>query len=100
MSEPVSHPTPEELMSFPQFTLADLKQILVERVGLAETDVPDDLDTAFVEVGLDSLAVVEIQAAVQQIYGFTIPDHEAGAMLTFGETIDYVNEQLALPEAA
>jgi acyl carrier protein len=87
-------------MYFPQFTLADLKQILVERVGLAETDVPDDPDTAFVEVGMDSLAVVEVQAAVQQIYGFTIPDDHAGAMLTFGETIDYVNECLRIPEAA
>jgi acyl carrier protein len=87
-------------MSFPQFTLADLKQILVDRVGLAETDVPDARDTAFVEVGMDSLAVVEVQAAIQQIYGFTIPDDHAGAMATFGETIDYVNERLSVPKAA
>ena len=88
-------------MSYPQqFTLTDLKWILVDRVGLAEDDVPEDLDTAFVELGLDSLAVVEIQAAVQQIYGFTIPDEHAGAMVTFAETIGYVNERLAEPKAA
>jgi act minimal PKS acyl carrier protein len=83
-----------------QFTLADLKRILVERVGLTEADVPDDLETAFVEVGLDSLAVVEIQAAVQQIYGFAIADEDASAMMTFGETIDYVNGRLSMSEAA
>jgi acyl carrier protein len=88
-------------MSIPQqFTFEDLKYILVERVGLAETEVPDDEDTTFVEVGLDSLAVVEIQAAVQQIYGFTIADRDASAMMTFGETIDYVNGRLSMPEAA
>jgi acyl carrier protein len=83
-----------------EFTFEDLKQILVERVGLAATEVPDDEDTAFVEVGLDSLAVVEIQAAVQQIYGFTIADEDASAMMTFAETIQYVNGRLSVPEAA
>ncbi len=84
----------------PQFTPADLKLILVQRVGLAEANVPDDLDTAFAEIGLDSLAVIEIQAAVQQIYGFTIPDADADAMTTFAETIDYVNGRLSVPKAA
>jgi minimal PKS acyl carrier protein len=83
-----------------QFTFEDLKRILVERVGLADTEVPNDVDTAFVEVGLDSLAVVEIQAAVQQIYGFTIADDDASAMMTFGETIGYVNDRLSMREAA
>jgi minimal PKS acyl carrier protein len=83
-----------------QFTFEDLKQILVQRVGLADTEVPANEDTTFVEVGLDSLAVVEIQAAVQQIYGFTIADEDASAMMTFGETIDYVNGRLSVPQAA
>jgi act minimal PKS acyl carrier protein len=88
-------------MSYPeQFTLADLKWILVDRVGLTEADVPDDPDTAFVEIGLDSLAVVEVQAAVQQIYGFVIPDEHASAMATLGETLDYVNGRLTEPKAA
>lgn len=87
-------------MSIPHhFILADLKRILVDRVGLAEYEVPDDRDTPFAAIGLDSLAVIEIQAAIQQIYGFTIADNEASAMMTFAETIDYVNERLTTKEA-
>lgn len=79
------------------FTYDDLKDILVERIGLAETDVPAELSTAFVELGLDSLAVVEIQLALQQDHGVTIPDEDADSLLTFADAIDYVNAQ-RLPE--
>jgi acyl carrier protein len=46
-------------------------------------------------MGLDSLAFVEIQLAIQQEYGFTIPDEDADKLQTVGEGIDYVNERLA-----
>ena len=85
-------------MSDSQFTHADLERILVERIGLAETDVPDDLETSFAELGLDSLAVVEVQLALQQRYGFAIADADAGVMTTFAETIDYVSARLAAAE--
>ncbi len=85
-------------MSTPLFTHADVKRILVERIGLGEADVPDDGDVAFADLGLDSLAIVELQLAVQQIYGFTIPDEDAGAIRTTAEAIAYVNERLATPE--
>jgi acyl carrier protein len=87
-------------MSDPQFTHADLKRILVDRVGLPEAAVPDDLETAFIDLGLDSLAVVEVQLAVQQRYGFAIPDEDAGAIETFAQAIDYVNARLAAAEVA
>jgi acyl carrier protein len=85
-------------MSVPQFTHADLKTILVERIGLAEAAVPSDPETAFAALGLDSLAVVEIQLAVQQQWAFTIPDEDAGLMTTVGEAIAYVNARLAAKE--
>ena len=85
-------------MSAPLFTHADLKLILVERVGLAEVDVPDDPDTTFAEIGLDSLAVVEVQLTVQQQCGFTIRDEDAGVMTTLGEAVANVNHRLATAE--
>ena len=85
-------------MSAPLFTHADLKLILVERVGLAKVDVPDDPDTTFAEIGLDSLAVIEVQLAVQQERGITIPDKDAGVMTTLGEAVAYVNNRLATTE--
>jgi acyl carrier protein len=80
------------------FAFADLKHILVDRVGLPEADVVDDPDASFEDMGLDSLAFVEIQLAMQQEYGFTISDEDAARITTVGEAISYVNGQLAEQE--
>ena len=76
------------------FTIGDAKRILVDRVGLNEADVPDDPDATFESMGLDSLAFVEIQLAMQQEYGFTIPDEDAEAITTMGQAVEYVNGRL------
>ena len=78
-----------------QFGFEDLKQILVDRVGLPEEDVKDNPDLTFDELGLDSLAFVEIQLAMEQEYGFTVADEDAQEILTIGDAIDYVNRRLA-----
>jgi acyl carrier protein len=77
-----------------EFTFEDLKDILVNRVGLRPSDVPDTLDTSFDDLGLDSLAFVEIQLAVQQQFGFSIPDEDAHRITTFRDAIDYTNQRL------
>jgi acyl carrier protein len=76
------------------FTFEDAKRILVERVGMNEDDVPNDPNATFESMGLDSLAFVEIQLAMQQEYGFTIPDEDAEQITTLGAAIDYVNQRL------
>jgi acyl carrier protein len=78
-----------------QFTFADLKRILVDRVGLAEDKVSDDPEATFESMDLDSLAFVEIQLAMQQEYGFEIPDEDAAEILTVGQAIDYANRRMA-----
>ena len=78
-----------------QFGFEDLKRILVDRVGLLEEDVKDDPSLTFDEMGLDSLAFVEIQLAMEQEYGFTIADEDAEKIQTVGEAIDYTNRRLA-----
>ena len=80
------------------FTFDDLKRILVERVGLDEGDVVNDPNAAFEDMGLDSLAFVEIQLAMQQEYGFTIPDEDAATITTVGQAIDYTNQRLTEQE--
>jgi minimal PKS acyl carrier protein len=77
-----------------QFSMADMKDILVNRVGLPEDAVGDDPSRSFDDLGLDSLAFVEIQLAVQQQYGFTIPDEDAQTILTMQDAIDYTNRRL------
>lgn len=77
------------------FAFEDLKDILVNRVGLAEDAVIDDPKATFEDMGLDSLAFVEIQLTVQQDYGFTIPEDDVDDITTVGDAIDYVNRRLA-----
>jgi len=81
-------------MSVREFTFADVKNILVNRVGLPEDAVGDDPEQTFDDLGLDSLAFVEIQLAIQQEYGFTIPDEDADQITTIGSAIEYSNRRL------
>jgi minimal PKS acyl carrier protein len=78
-----------------EFSMQDMKDILVGRVGLPEDTVGDDPSKSFEDLGLDSLAFVEIQLAVQQQYGFTIPDEDAQTIHTMRDAIDYTNRRLA-----
>jgi acyl carrier protein len=78
-----------------EFTFEDVKEILVNRIGVPEEKVVDDPDLSFEDIGLDSLAFVEIQLAMQQEYGFTIPDEDAEQIGTIGEAIAYTNRRLA-----
>jgi acyl carrier protein len=81
-------------MSTREFTFEDVKDILVNRVGLSEEKVVNDPNLSFEDMGLDSLAFVEIQLAMQQEYGFTIPDEDAAQITTIGEAIEYTNRRL------
>jgi acyl carrier protein len=78
-----------------QFTIEDLKGILVDRVGMNEGDVPSDPSTSFEDAGLDSLAILEIQLEVQQRYGFEIDEAEAANVKTLQDAVDLVNAKLA-----
>lgn len=81
-------------MSTQTFGFEDLKRILTERIGVAEEDVKEDPSTTFEDMGLDSLAFVDIQLAMQQEYGFTIPEEDAEGIQTVGEAIEYVNRRI------
>jgi acyl carrier protein len=76
------------------FTFNDLRDILVNRVGLAAEDVVDDPNATFDSMGLDSLAFVEVQLAMQQQYGFSIPDEDAHRITSVGEAIEYTNRRI------
>jgi acyl carrier protein len=81
-------------MATQTFGFEDLKRILTERIGVAEEDVKEDPSTTFEDMGLDSLAFVDIQLAMQQEYGFTIPEEDAEGIQTVGEAIEYVNRRI------
>lgn len=81
------------------FTFDDLRTILVDRIGVPEDSIVNDPAATFEDMGLDSLALVDVQLAVQQDYDFVIPDEDADGIGTVGDAIDYVNRRLAEKEA-
>jgi acyl carrier protein len=85
-------------MPAPQFGPEELTRILVDRVGLAEEAIPPDLDTTFTELGLDSLARVEVVLAIQQDHGVPVSDEDAQRFLTLRDPIEFVGQRLQVTE--
>ena len=82
-----------------RFTFRDLKDILVDRVGVPEPNVVDDPNMTFEDLGLDSLAIVELQLAIQQKYGIAIADHETVHIKTLGGALEFTNRRIGEKEA-
>jgi acyl carrier protein len=82
-------------MTDARFTLTDLKQILIERVGVRPPDVPDDPASRLDDLGVDSLGVTQLYAAIEQRFGCRIPEEDLSTITTTGDLIAYVNERLA-----
>jgi acyl carrier protein len=61
---------------------------------MPEAQIKNDPALSFDALGLDSLALVELQLEVQQRYGFTIPDEDVRHITTIGQAIDYTNRRL------
>lgn len=63
-------------MSTPQFTLEDLKRILVEGAGADEAiDLEGDiLDKEFEALGYESLALLETCGRIEREYGISLGD--------------------------
>ncbi|MFF0292717.1 acyl carrier protein [Kitasatospora sp. NPDC004615] len=63
-------------MSAQEFTIEDLKRILLEGAG-ADEDVDldgDILDTDFEELGYESLALLETGGRIEREYGISLDD--------------------------
>lgn len=76
------------------FSIEDLREILITRAGVPEEIISDDLDVTFDELGLDSLAFVEIQLAVEQRFDVVVSEEAAREITTLRSAIDYVNRRL------
>ncbi|HJP80316.1 MAG TPA: acyl carrier protein [Pseudonocardiaceae bacterium] len=79
-----------------QFTLDDLLSIMRSSVGVEDTTVPDKdvADVEFADLGLDSLAVLELAGEVQRRYGVVMSDDVVVEMPSLGAAVDYINRQL------
>lgn len=85
-------------MADQQFSIAALMDLLVQKVGLASALVTDDADATLDDVGLDSLAFLQLQTELHNEYGVELPDEPK--RITFGEIVTCVDEHLRREEAA
>jgi acyl carrier protein len=74
-------------------TFDDVEAILVTKVGLAPQTLAADPEGTLEDLGLDSLAVLELQIVITKQYGVEIPD-ESGD-LNVGQIVDYINDNRA-----
>lgn len=85
-------------MTDKEFTLDDLRRILLEAAGADEgTDLGTDiLDTAFDALGYESLALLETGGCIEREYGISLDDDTLTTdALTPRALIETVNERLA-----
>jgi aromatase len=71
-------------------TFGDVEALLVKKVGLAPETLAASPQSTLEELGLDSLAVLELQIVVTKQYGVEIPD-ESGE-LNVEAIVDFINE--------
>jgi minimal PKS acyl carrier protein len=67
--------------------------LLVQKVGLPSGERTDRQDVTLAELGLDSLAFIQLQAELSAEYGVELPD-EPGTALTTGAIVTAVNDHL------
>ncbi|MER6788120.1 phosphopantetheine-binding protein [Streptomyces sp. NPDC000658] len=88
-------------MASSQFTLDDLRRILLEAAGADENiDLGGDiLDTAFEVLGYESIALLETGGRIEREYNIVLDDDDLSDELAPRDLIEAVNAQLRLAAA-
>ena len=69
---------------------AKVKGIIGEQLGVGEAEI--HLESSFIEdLGADSLDIVELVMAMEEVFDIEIPDDAAANITTVKEAIDYIN---------
>ena len=65
-----------------------IKQIIVDQLGVEESDVT--MDASFVDdLGADSLDLVELVMAMEDEFGMEIPDEDVEGIHTVEDAVNY-----------
>jgi len=71
-----------------------VKEMIVEQLGVNESEVVPE--AKFIDdLGADSLDIVELIMALEDVYGIEIPDEDAEKMETVGDAINYIEKRMA-----
>ena len=70
-----------------------VKAIIVEQLGVADTAVT--MEASFIDdLGADSLDIVELIMALEEEFDIEIPDADAEKVVTVGDVVDYIKENV------
>ena len=70
-----------------------VKEIIVEQLGVAENSVT--IEASFIDdLGADSLDIVELIMALEEEFDIEIPDADAEKVVTVGDVVDYIKENV------
>ncbi len=70
-----------------------VKKIIVNQLGVADTAVT--LEASFIDdLGADSLDIVELVMALEEEFDMEIPDEDAEKVVTVGDVVDYIKENV------
>ena len=70
-----------------------VKKIIIEQLGVAETAVTSE--ASFIDdLGADSLDIVELVMAIEEEFDMEIPDTDAEKVVTVGDVVDYIKENV------
>ncbi|MBP3800873.1 MAG: acyl carrier protein [Clostridia bacterium] len=73
--------------------LEKVKGIIVEQLGVADTAVT--MEASFIDdLGADSLDIVELIMALEEEFDMEIPDADAEKVVTVGDVVDYIKENV------
>jgi acyl carrier protein len=68
-------------------------EIIIEQLGIAKLEVVPE--ASFIDdLGADSLDIVELVMAMEEIFDIEIPDDDAEKIQTIGDAFSYVKERL------
>lgn len=70
-----------------------VKGIIVEQLGVAESAIT--MEASFIDdLGADSLDIVELVMAIEEEFDIEIPDSDAEKVVTVGDVVDYIKENV------
>ena len=70
-----------------------VKGIIVEQLGVTEETV--SMEASFIDdLGADSLDIVELVMALEEEFDIEIPDADAEKVVTVGDVVDYIKENV------
>jgi acyl carrier protein len=82
-------------------TLDRVREILCEQLGVDETEVTPETPlregtgtNELVDLGADSLDVVELVMGFEEEFDLEIPDHEAEKIKTVQDVVDYLDKHV------